>query len=36
MKLLEKNGYKSTILDDIWAKQLVWFRHLQIMDEEKF
>jgi hypothetical protein len=24
-KQLEKNGYKSAIVDDIWAKQLVWY-----------
>jgi hypothetical protein len=34
MKQLEKNGYKNTILDNIWAKQLVWYRHVQRMDEE--
>jgi hypothetical protein len=26
---------KNTILDDIWAKQLVWYRHDQRMDEER-
>jgi hypothetical protein len=35
MKQLEKNGYKNTILDGIWAKQLVWYEHLQIMDEDR-
>jgi hypothetical protein len=26
---------KNTIVDDIWAKQLVWFGHLQRIDEER-
>jgi hypothetical protein len=24
---------KSTVIDDIWAKQLVWYGHLQRMEE---
>jgi hypothetical protein len=27
---------KNTIIDEIWAKQLVWYGHVQRMDEEKF
>jgi hypothetical protein len=23
--IIRENGYKNTILDNIWAKQLVWF-----------
>jgi hypothetical protein len=25
----------NTVLDDIWAKQLVWFGHLQGIEEER-
>jgi hypothetical protein len=31
VKHLEKkmrNGYKNTILDDVWRKQLLWLGHL--------
>jgi hypothetical protein len=35
LEKIEKNGYKNTILDDSWAKQLVWFGHLKRMDEER-
>jgi hypothetical protein len=32
--MIRENGYKNTILDDIWAKQLVWHGHLQRINEE--
>jgi hypothetical protein len=33
--IIRENGYKNTFLDDILAKQLVWYGHLQRMDEER-
>jgi hypothetical protein len=34
-QLKKKMDIKSTILDDVWAKQLVWYGHVQRMGEEK-
>jgi hypothetical protein len=33
-EIIGENVHKNTIYDDIWAKQLVWYRHLQGMSEE--
>jgi hypothetical protein len=33
--IIEKMDIKNTILDEIWAKHLVWYGHVQRMDEER-
>jgi hypothetical protein len=33
--VLRENGYKYTVLHDIWANQLVWYGHLKRMNEER-
>jgi hypothetical protein len=34
-EIIRENYYKNTILVDIWAKQLVWYGHVQRMAEER-
>jgi hypothetical protein len=33
--LIRENGYKNTIIYDMWAKELLWYGHVQGMDEER-